>query len=218
MIVTKMALPRRTFLRGVGVTMALPFLDAMVPALSAIARTAATPVMRLGFFYVSNGVTMDDWYPRGEGTSFEVSPILSPLASVRDQMVVVTGLANTAAGDAGSGPHTRVHAAWLNGVPPKRTEGADIQVGTTIDQYAAKKLGQETLLVSLELALEPNYIVGNCDVGYSCVYQNTFSWRTPTARPAMPCATFTARRFAKRFAVTTRCRLAAAGARSCGIC
>jgi hypothetical protein len=179
MIITKMALPRRTFLRGIGATLALPFLDAMVPALSALAKTAGTPAMRLGFFYVANGVTMDAWHPRGEGTSFEISPILTPLAPFRDQMIVVKGLANIAA-EGTTGVHSRCHTAWLNGTTPKKTEGADIQAGTTIDQHAARKLGQDTLLDSLEMCLEPRGFVGACDNGYSCAYGNTFSWRTPT--------------------------------------
>ena len=180
MMILKQALHRRTFLRGAGAAVALPLLDAMVPALTATAKTAANPPMRLGFFYVSNGCTMPHWHPTGTGTEFELSRILAPLAPVRDQIVVVKYLANIQAEDNGSGPHTRVHSVWLNGVRPKRTEGADIQVGTTIDQHAARKIGQDTPLVSLELSLEPSYVVGNCDNGYSCVYQNTFSWRTPT--------------------------------------
>ena len=181
MMITKMSVPRRTFLHGMGATLALPFLDAMVPALSATAKTAA-PKMRMGFFYVANGITMPNWHPKGDGTpgSLELSPIMSPLTPVRDQVVAVTGCANFQADDNGSGPHTRCHAVWLTGAKPKRTEGADIHLGTSIDQHAATKLGQDTPLRSLELSLEPNYIVGNCDNGYSCVYQNTFSWRTPT--------------------------------------
>src|SRR5713101_6592633 len=127
MFITKMALPRRTFLRGLGATVALPLLDSMVPALSALARTAGNPVQRLGFLYVSNGITMDHWHPKGEGRNFELSPVLSPLKPFKDQMVIVTGLANKQAEDQGSGPHTRVHAVWLNGTKPKRTEGSDIQ-------------------------------------------------------------------------------------------
>ena len=185
MIITKMSVPRRTFLRGAGVTLALPLLDAMVPALSAMAKTAAKATPRLGFFYVPNGITMAHWHVKGVGPAFDFSPILSPLESFRDQLVVVRDLAN-AQGDpdpteANNGPHTRTHSAWLSGVRPKRTEGADIQSGITIDQVAAKELGKDTQLLSLELATEPAYYnAGNCDNGYSCVYQSTFSWRTPT--------------------------------------
>jgi hypothetical protein len=180
MIITKMALPRRTFLRGVGAALALPFLDAMTPALSALAKTPA--VQRLGFVYVPNGIQMVNYLPKIEGSAFEMTPILSPLARFRDQMTVVTGLANHQgdAMDGGSGPHTRTSATWLNGVRPKHTEGADFRSGTTIDQFAAQKLGKDTALASLQLALEPNFTVGNCEGGYSCVYINTFSWKTPT--------------------------------------
>src|SRR5262249_18533191 len=144
MFITRMAIPRRTVLRGLGASLALPLLDSMVPSLTAIAKAAAQSVHRLGFFYVSNGITMDHWHPKGEGKNFEISPVLSPLKAFKDQMVVVTGLANKEAEDQGSGPHTRVHAVWLNGTKPKRSEGADIQSATTIDQYAAAKLGQDT--------------------------------------------------------------------------
>ena len=182
MIVTKIALPRRTFLRGMGATVMLPLLDAMVPALSATAKTAANPVPRLGFFYVPNGMEMPAWTPKGEGTRLELLPILRPLAPARDHMVVVSGLSNLQAEQVGvgAGPHTRSHTAWLSGVRAKRTEGADIQAGKTMDQYAADVLGLDTQLRSLELALEPNDLVGNCDNGYSCAYVNSTSWRTRT--------------------------------------
>ena len=181
MIITKMALPRRTVLRGMLGTLALPFLDAMAPALTAEAKTAAQ-AMRLGFVYVPNGVQLKYFIPTTDGMGFEMPPIVKPLEAFRDQLVVVSGLANKSAevGEKGGGPHTRAHAVWLCGVAPKLTEGPDIQAGTTIDQHAAAVLGQDTILRSLELALEPNYMVGNCDNGYSCTYVNTFSWRTPT--------------------------------------
>src|SRR5690242_9650166 len=158
------ALARRTFLRGVGTTLALPFLDAMVPALSS-AGAATRPIPRLGFFYVPNGMYMPNFRPTGEGTGFELSTILSPLAAWKDQIVVVSGLANLEADarDVGAAPHTRCNAAWLNGCRPKRTEGSDIEAGTTVDQFAAREIGKETQLSSLELALEPNYMVGNCE-------------------------------------------------------
>ena len=186
MIITKRALPRRTVLRGIGATLALPLLDAMVPALSASTRTAAAPVRRLGFFYVPNGVamtgTVNQWTPEGVGTGFTFSPILKPLESFREQLVVVSGLSHKEAdskGD-GNGDHTRGSATWLNGVRPKHTEGADVRAGTTADQIAATALGQDTLLPSLELGLDPNFMVGNCEGGYSCVYMNTLAWSTPT--------------------------------------
>ena len=182
MIITKRSLPRRTFLRGAGATLALPLLDAMVPALSALARTPARPRMRMGFLYVPNGVQMENFRPRGAGAEFEITPILRPLEPYREQTIVLGGLANAQANplDVGSGTHARASAVWLNGMRPKRTEGADIRAGTTIDQLAARALGADTPLRSLELALEPNFTVGNCEGGYSCVYVNTFSWRTPT--------------------------------------
>ena len=183
MIITKTSLPRRTFLRGIGVTLALPLLDAMVPALRA-ATQAADRVHRLGFFYIPSGVAGGGrhWLPEGEGTSFKLSKTLSGLAPFRDQTVVVSGLSNFQAEPLyeGGGPHTRAPSAWLSGARPKRTEGADVLLGTTADQIAAPVVGQDTQLLSLELALEPNYQLGNCDNGYSCVYKNTFSWRTPT--------------------------------------
>ena len=131
MIIAKMALPRRTFLRGVGATLALPFLDAMVPAVapSTATRAATTPAKRLGFIYIPNGANMAKWTPVTDGTRLELSPSLSPLAPVEDHIVIPTGLAHRQAeawGD-GNGEHSRASAVWLNGVHPKRTEGADVQ-------------------------------------------------------------------------------------------
>jgi hypothetical protein len=182
MLITKKMLPRRTILRGLGVTVALPLLDAMVPALSAMSRTAAAPTKRAGFIYVPNGQAMTNWVPSEAGKHFSLPAILRPLKAVRDQVVVVSGLANLEAEsrDLGTGPHTRCGSVWLNGVRPKRTEGADIRAGKTADQYAADALGGETPLRSLELARASNNNKGNCDNGYSCAYVNTFSWRTAT--------------------------------------
>ncbi|PYR23314.1 MAG: hypothetical protein DMF94_01785 [Acidobacteria bacterium] len=183
MSIFKMALPRRTFLRGMGVTIALPLLDAMIPAFSVLARTPARPVKRLGFIYTPNGATMSAWTPAGEGPALtELSPTLSALAPFRDQVIVPTGLSQRMAesmGD-GNGEHSRGQTVWLSGVHPKRTEGADVESGVTVDQIAAQALGKDTPLLSIEMALEQNYLVGNCDNGYSCVYWNTISWRTPT--------------------------------------
>jgi hypothetical protein len=181
MVVTKASLDRRRFLRGVGATLALPLLDAMVPALSAVGKSAAKPALRLGFVYVPNGIILREFLPT-DGKGFEVPRILKPLAAYQDQLTVVSGLANAAGDplDASSGPHSRVSGCWLSGMRARRTEGADIQAGTTIDQFAARVLGRETPLASLELALEPNFMVGNCEGGYSCAYINTLSWRTPT--------------------------------------
>ena len=181
MIITKAKLPRRTVLRGLGATMALPLLDAMVPAASALARTTVKPTKRLGFIYIPNGANMSQWTPAGEG-NLELSPILSPLSPIKDHVVIPTGLAHRQAeawGD-GNGEHSRASGVWLNGVHPKRTEGADVRAGTTADQIAARELGMNTPLPSLELSLENSHVVGNCDNGYSCVYTNTISWRNPT--------------------------------------
>lgn len=182
MYISKLALPRRTFLRGLGSVVALPLLDAMVPAMTALAATPATPVRRLGFVYVPNGVIQDQWVPSTTGTGFELSPSLRPLASVKDHLLVLSGLAQKQAesfGD-GNGDHARGCASWLNGIHPKRTEGAGVQAGTTADQIAARELGQFTRLPSLELALESQERgLGSCDNGYACVYINTISWRSP---------------------------------------
>jgi hypothetical protein len=184
MMITKVALPRRTFLRGLGATMALPLLDAMVPALSALTTTAARPACRLGFIYVPNGIIQNQWVPSTVGPNFELSPILGALAPVRDHLLVLSGLAHRQAdsfGD-GNGDHARGTATWLSGVHPKRTEGPGIQAGITVDQIAAKELGRFTRLPSLELALEAQErSLGSCDNGYACVYINTISWRTPTS-------------------------------------
>jgi hypothetical protein len=179
-----MALPRRTFLRGVGATIALPLLDAMVPALTATARTAANPALRLSFWQTANGLYGPDFKPKGEGgalKALQISPILSPLVPLLDNVVVATGLSNLAAESkqVGSGVHARAAACFLSGCAALRTEGADIELGKTLDQYAADVLGKETQLTSLEMAVESSF-VGNCDQGYSCAYVNTFSWRTPT--------------------------------------
>ncbi len=187
MIITKMALPRRTVLRGAGVMLAMPLLDAMVPALSAMAKTPANAPRRLGFAYLPNGVAknlkgIDYWTPRGEGKSFELSPILSPLAPFRDQMVVVSGLKQAQAyalGD-GNGDHVRATATWLNGVHPKFTQGADVRAGVTADQIAASELGKQTAVASLELGVDVVFLMGLCENGYSCLYLNSLAWRTPT--------------------------------------
>jgi hypothetical protein len=182
MYISKMALPRRTFLRGMGITLALPLLDAMMPAMSVLAKSAAKPVKRLGFIYTPNGATMSAWTPGGEGALSELSPTLSPLEKFKQHVLVPTGLSQKQAesfGD-GNGEHSRGQTVWLSGVHPKRTEGADVQAGITVDQIAAQQVSKDTPLLSIEMALEQNYLVGNCDNGYSCVYWNTISWRTPT--------------------------------------
>jgi len=185
MFITSKHLPRRTFLRGAGVTLALPLLESMVPALTAVAQTAAVPRLRLGFSFMPHGAVMANWTPVAEG-ALQLSPILAPLEAFKDQVVVVSNLAHAMAGPQGpgdnGGDHTRCPAVFLNGVHPKRTDGADIRAGVTIDQIAAARIGQDTLLPSLELAIEDySGLVGSCDVGFSCTYMNTISWRSPTS-------------------------------------
>ena len=183
--IARKALPRRTFLRGMGATVGLPLLEAMIPGVSAQTLTAS--IRRLGFLYVPNGVSMNHlgvnyWKPKAAGSHFELSPILTPLAPFRDQLTVVSGMSLPMAeslGD-GSGDHTRACAAWLNGTHPLKTEGADVRAGTTADQMAAAVLGKETALPSLELGIDLEYLVGIGENGYSQLYQNTISWRTPT--------------------------------------
>ena len=181
--ITKKALPRRTVLRGMGSLVALPLLGAMVPALTATGRTAAAPISRLGFFYAPNGMFLPNFHPTGNGgRDYKITRILGPLKDYREQMIVVSGLSNNGlvSPNEGGGVHTRAHGGWLNGVLPKRTEGADIEAGKTVDQFAADVLGKDTSLRSLELTTESNFTVGNCENGYSCTYQNSTSWRSPT--------------------------------------
>ena len=201
MFITKLSLPRRTFLRGVGATVALPFLDAMVPALTATAKTAANPPRRWGAVFFPNGAIMEQWTPAATGAGFELSPSLEPLEKFRDSMVVVSNLtrAGTTAGD-----HAVSAAGWLTGVSAKRTEAEDVRAGTTIDQIVAKQIGQETPFPSLELATEDfTGYVGACTVGFSCVYANTSAgarrrrrcrWRSIRASCSNGCSASRARR------------------------
>ncbi len=183
--VTKKHIPRRAFLRGMGVTLSLPLLDSMIPAQTPLAKTAAKPQFRMGLCFIPHGAVMDNWTPKTEGENFEISRTLKPLEPFKDNLVVISNLAhhNAAPGGPGDngGDHTRSPAVYLNGVHPKRTDGADIRAGTTIDQMAAQHIGQDTRLPSLELAIEDySGLVGSCDVGFSCTYMNTISWSTPT--------------------------------------
>jgi hypothetical protein len=180
MIVTKKSLPRRTFLRGLGTTLALPLLDSMVPALAATG--AMKPAIRLAFVYHPVGMIMSRWTPAAEGKAFEFTPTMKALEPFRERMVVLTGLAQVngrALGD-GAGDHAREGATWLTGVHPRKTEGAGIRAGISADQIAANELGKITQLGSLELGLESPSLAGGCDSGYSCAYTNTLSWRSPT--------------------------------------
>jgi hypothetical protein len=185
MIATGRHLPRRTFLKGVGVTIGLPLLDSMMPAF-ARATAAAAPV-RLAFVYVPNGVVMSDWKPKAVGKAFEFTRILKPLEPLREDLFVLSGLEErngNALGD-GAGDHARAGAAYLTGIHCKKTEGADIQNGISADQIAAQALGSKTRFPSIELGCEDSRTVGNCDSGYSCAYTNSISWRGP-ATPMPP--------------------------------
>ena len=178
MVITKTALPRRTFLRGMGATLALPLLDAMVPAMSALSKGAP----RFAAIYCGNGANMNDWTPATEGVGFAFSPILKPLEAFRDRTLVLTGLDNFPATDQGDsgGQHPRAAPAFMSCVHPKQTEGADVQAGTTIDQMIAQQICRDSKLSSLEVAVDRNDVVGACDHGYACAYMNSMSWKTPT--------------------------------------
>ena len=177
MIITKKALPRRTFLRGMGASLALPLLDAMVPAMTALAATTANPVRRLGFVYVPMGAHIPQWTPPGSGRLTELSPTLLSLAPFVDQLTVITNLELK---NAYPGTHATSNAAFLSAARAKWTESTDYYLGTTVDQVAARQIGGETPLPSLELAMDLLTTVGQCDNGYACVYQNNLSWSSPT--------------------------------------
>jgi hypothetical protein len=179
MMAWKRQLPRRTVLRGLGASIALPLLDAMVPALTAQRLTAAAPVKRLGVIYVGNGQNMPQYTPPAEGP-LELSPVLGALAPFKDRVLVASGLDSMRTYVQDGGPHPRAQTTYLTGIAPKRTEGRDIQAGMSMDQIAARHFAAETQLASLELAIESTDLLGVCSLGYSCAYNNTISWRTPT--------------------------------------
>jgi hypothetical protein len=184
MFISKKHLPRRTFLRGVGVTLALPLLDSMVPAQTVLKKTAAKPMSRLGFVYIPHGAIMDRWTPATEGKGFEFTPILKPLEPFKDQVNVISGLGHRAADS--TAVHSLSPTTWLSGVRPKPTQGVDAFAGVTADQIAAAHIGQDTMLPSLELATEDHSgLIGACDRDYGCIYMNTLSWRTPTTPQPM---------------------------------
>jgi len=176
MLIFKKSLPRRTFLRGMGATIALPLLDAMTPAL---AKGPEAP-KRFTLVYTPNGINMEHWTPTATGKAFEVTPILKPLAAYKEKMLFISGLNNNAGnalpGEGESAPHERAGGVFLTGVHPLR-EGI---TGTSIDQIIAQQLGKQTQLASLELGLHNTDTVGNCEKGWSCAYRMTLSWRTPT--------------------------------------
>ena len=191
MWLTKKAVSRRALLRGFGTAVALPALDAMLPAMT---RAPAQP-LRLGFVYVPNGIIMKQWTPAVEGAEWALTPTLEPLAALRDRTLLLTGLAQKngrALGD-GAGDHARAAASYLTGFHPKKTEGADIQNGLSVDQVAAREIGKNTRFPSLELGLEGGGLVGDCDSGYSCAYTNSLSWlgpKTPLPPELNPRAVF----------------------------
>ena len=177
MILSRKFLPRRTFLRGLGATVALPLLDAMIPAATAAARTAAVPVKRLGFVFMPMGCDLSRWTPGAAGKLETLSPILSSLESVKDQISV---LSNLELAPAYPGTHATSNSAFLSAARAKQTESSDYFLGTTVDQTAARRMGQGTQLPSLELSMDLMQTAGQCDNGYACVYQNNLSWASPT--------------------------------------
>jgi Protein of unknown function (DUF1552) len=174
--ITKKFMPRRTFLRGMGATMALPLLEAMVPAATPLAKTAAQPVRRLGFVFMPMGCDITRWTLPGDKLD-QLSPILSSLAPVREH---VTAITNLELQNAYPGSHATSNSAFLSAAKAKLTESTDYYLGTTVDQIAAQRIGQGTQLPSLELAMDLLSVVGQCDNGYACVYQNNLSWSSPT--------------------------------------
>ena len=178
--ITQKHLPRRTFLRGLGTTLALPLLDSMAPAMAG--TKVGKPPVRLGFVYVPNGIIPGAWTPSAEGKNFQFNRIMQPLEPYRENLVVLSGLAQVQGRSFGSGggDHARAGATWLTGVHPKKTGGFGIQAGVSADQIAAQELGKSTELASLEVSIDSPSLAGNCDSGYSCAYTNTISWRSET--------------------------------------
>ena len=178
MVITKMALPRRTFIRGMGAAVALPLLDSMVPAMQAQAKAAP----RFTAVYFGNGANMFAWTPAAEGAGFEFSPSLKALEAFRNRVLVFTGLDNFQATDQGDvgGQHPRAAPAFMSCAHPKQTEGADVRAGVTIDQLIAERICRDTKLSSLEVSVDRNDVVGACDHGYACAYMNSLAWKSPT--------------------------------------
>jgi len=177
MFLTKKAIPRRTLLKTAQTALALPLLDAMIPAATALAATPAKPAPRLSFVFIPMGCDHSRWTPPGQESLDELSPILTPLEPVKDQLTVIT---NMRLQNAYPGTHDTSNAAFLSAAPAKHTEGSDYYLGTTIDQIAAREIGRETQLASLELSIDLNPLAGVCNNGYACVYQNCLSWSSPT--------------------------------------
>jgi hypothetical protein len=174
--ITRRSLARRSVLRGIGAALALPLLDAMVPALTVTAQTAAAPPRRFGAVFVPMGERPSHWTPKTTGAGFEFSPILEPLEPFRDSITVVSNVDRPL-----QGTHAVSSGTWLTGSTPKRTEAEDFVAGTSLDQIVAQQIGRDTVFTSLEIGTEDlTGYVGACDVGYSCAYMNTISWKSPT--------------------------------------
>src|SRR5262245_32761087 len=181
MFITKKHLSRRTVLRGLGASLALPLLDGMVPAMTAAAGTAAAPVRRFGVFYVPNGMSMPYWYPKSEGALGELPATLRSLTPHKDRLLIVGGLADEPANLVkGGGDHSRSAGTFLTGVPYQLSAGTNVHGSVSMDQIAAQALSKETQLGSLELGLEASSMLGNCDGGGSCAFTNTIAWRNAT--------------------------------------
>lgn len=178
-MIRKRHLPRRTFLKGVGASFALPLLDAMVPSLTSAAETATSPasLRRIGYVYMPMGCDITRWTPPGTSTLDELSPTLSPLQRVRKSVSVVSNLELR---NAYPGTHATSNSSFLSAAKARRTESTNYYLGTTVDQIAAQQIGRDTQLPSLEMAMDLLSIVGQCDNGYACVYQNNLSWSSPT--------------------------------------
>jgi hypothetical protein len=178
MLIFKKAIPRRTMLRGLGATLALPLLDAMVPSLTALQRTAARPITRFGVMYVPNGMVMEQWTPVTEGAGFELTPTLAPLGPFRDDLLVLSNLACVPSPGRPGGAHAKASTRFLTDISPPTSE-TWLDAGISMDQIAAREIGASTQLASLELSVESGETAGACDVGFACAYTNTISWLGP---------------------------------------
>ena len=177
-------LSRRTILKGLGISVSLPWLEAMGPVTAWANASPSQNIApnRMAFLYVPNGKNMADWTPKSEGTNFDITPILQPLAKVKDNLMVLSGLTADKAranGD-GGGDHARALSAFLTGAQPRKTDGTNIRSGISVDQVAASRIGDKVRLPSIEIGCEQGSMAGNCDSGYSCVYSSTMSWRSST--------------------------------------
>src|SRR5215510_7920594 len=209
MLITRKAIPRRAVLRGIGATLALPLLDAMVPPLTALQNTAARPITRFGVMYVPNGMVMEQWTPAAQGASFELTPTLSPLAPFREDLLVLSNLACVPTPGRPGGAHAKASTRFLTDISPPTSE-TWLDAGISMDQIAAKEIGASTQLASLELAVESGETAGACDVGFACAYTNTISWlgaATPLPTENNPRAIFE-RLFGDSGSTDARTRLA----------